>query len=241
MKFISRSERFAVVGVRTFSHPALLSRLSSLFLVFAALACGVGRFAAAQENVPKSPRYVRTPSGSLLAVPAGHELTASASTKAQAASTSASGPLIYTIAGGGTGGYSGDGGPATEAGLTTPQSVAVDNAGNVYIADGYDYVVRKIAAATGIINTVVGTGTAGYSGDGGPATSAQIGEAQDVEISLALDASGNLYIADTANNVIREVSASTGVITTIAGTGTEGGGRRWRSRYQRQFACTQAN
>ena len=121
---------------------------------------------------------------------------------------------ITAVAGNGTPGYTGDNGPATSAELNSPGGVAVDSAGNVYISDTNNSVVRKVAAATGIITTVAGNGTKGYSGNSGAATSAQLA----YPYGLALDGSGNLYIADTFNAVIRKVTASTGVITTVAGT-----------------------
>lgn len=124
---------------------------------------------------------------------------------------------ITTIAGTGTQGFSGDGGPATSAELDSPQGLAVDAAGNLYIADTHNQRIRKISAATGIITTVAGTGTAGYSGDSGPAISARL----DLPTAIALDAAGNLYVADSANHRIRRVSA-TGIITTVAGNGIEG-------------------
>ena len=206
----------------------------------------------------------------------------------------ASSGVITTIAGDGTAGYSGDGGPATSAQLNSPWGVAVDGADNVYIADTGNHVIREVAAATGVISTVAGrggwdgydvvdggpatsssfndpTGVAvdssgnlyiteacpnvnavfevpdanvtqfgqkmtagdiytiagdgiwgptswGYSGDGGPATSAKLED----PMGVAVDAAGDVYIADTSNSVVREVVASTGVITTIAGDGTEG-------------------
>jgi sugar lactone lactonase YvrE len=123
--------------------------------------------------------------------------------------------FIYTFAGDGTNGYSGDGGPATVADLNTPLGTVSDSAGNFYIADAYNNVIRKVAAGTGVITTVAGTGIAGYSGDNGPATSAQLNYPEGV----ALDSNGNLYIADSGNAVIRMVSVSTGVITTFAGSG----------------------
>ena len=108
----------------------------------------------------------------------------------------------------------GDGCPATSAGLDFPEGVAVDSAGNLFIADIYNQVIRKVDAATGIIQSVAGTpGTCGFSGDGGPATSSQLCYPSDV----AVDASGNLFIADTQNGLLREVLASTGIIQTIAG------------------------
>lgn len=122
---------------------------------------------------------------------------------------------ISTVAGNGSGTYSGDGGPATSAGIYSPSSIALDAAGNLYIADSVSRI-RKVSA-NGIITTVAGGGTCGsmYCGDGGPATSAMLNGPQGV----AVDASGNLYIADTDNEVVRKVSAN-GTITTIAGGGS---------------------
>ncbi len=122
--------------------------------------------------------------------------------------------IITTVAGTGTGGFSGDGGPATSAQIRYPGSVALDASGNLYIAANHR--IRKVDTA-GVITTVAGTGTQGYSGDGGAATSAQI----RYPSSVALDASGNLYIAD-GNHRIRKVDASTGNISTVAGTGVQG-------------------
>jgi hypothetical protein len=127
--------------------------------------------------------------------------------------------IITTYAGDGTAGYSGDGGPATGAELSLPFGSAVDGSGNLYIADYDDNVIRKVTAATGIITTYVGNGTAGYSGDGGPATSAELGHPYGV----ATDAAGNLYIADYFNCLVRKVTVATGVITTVAGDTTGAG------------------
>jgi uncharacterized repeat protein (TIGR01451 family) len=124
--------------------------------------------------------------------------------------------IITTVAGNGSLGYSGDGGPATSAGLDRPSGVAVDASGNLYIADDFNERIRKVSTA-GIITTVAGNGSYGYSGDGGPATSAQLLNPQGV----AVDASGNLYIADTYDNRVRKVSAA-GIITTVAGAGPYG-------------------
>jgi sugar lactone lactonase YvrE len=128
---------------------------------------------------------------------------------------SASG-VITTVAGNGVGGYSGDGGPATSARLNGPSGVAVDAAGNLFIADTYNLRIREVSVS-GVITTVAGNGTQGYSGDGGPATSAQLNR----PFRVAVDAAGDLFIADTYNQRVREVSVS-GVITTVAGNGTQG-------------------
>ena len=125
---------------------------------------------------------------------------------------------ISTYAGSGTQGFTGDNGLATGADLSAPVAVAVDAAGNVYIADSTNNVVRKVTAATGKIATYAGTAAVpGYTGDGGAATSATLTN----PYGLAVDASGNLYIADLGNNVIRKVT-STGTISTVAGNNAQG-------------------
>src|ERR1700749_2135261 len=119
--------------------------------------------------------------------------------------------VINRIAGTGTAGL-GKGASAAHSALDHPQNVAVDAQGDVFIADTYNNRVVKVTAK-GKMTTVAGSGVAGYSGDGGRAASARLNE----PTGLALDAKGNLYIADSANNVIRRVDAKTGVITTVAG------------------------
>ena len=126
--------------------------------------------------------------------------------------------IIYTVAGSGMCGYSGDGQEAAFAQLSHPYNIFTDQKRNIFIADSGNNVVREVVAATGIIQTVAGNGTAGYSGDGGPATSAQLNFPQD----LSLDDSGNILIADTGNFVVREIVAATGNIHTVAGNGTGG-------------------
>jgi uncharacterized protein (TIGR03437 family) len=119
--------------------------------------------------------------------------------------------VVTAVAGNGTKGFSGDNGPATSAQLNSPISVAVDTAGNLYIADGNNNRVRKVA--NGVITTIAGSASGGFSGDNGPATSAQL-----YPVGVAVDSSGNLYISDTYNQRIRKVA--NGVITTVAGNGT---------------------
>jgi TonB family protein len=120
--------------------------------------------------------------------------------------------VITTVAGNGTQGFSGDGGPATSAKLNDPSGVAVDTAGSLFIADSSNNRIRKVTP-DGVISTVAGNGSAGYSGDGGPATTAQLNSLGGV----AVDTAGNLFIADSGNNCVRKVTTS-GVINTIAGT-----------------------
>jgi len=143
--------------------------------------------------------------------------------------------IIKTVAGNRIVGYSGDGGPATQAELSSPQGVAVDNSGDIFIADAGNFVIREVVAATGMIQTVAGiAGTSGYSGDGGPATQAELGS----PAGLFVDGSGNLFIADGyilgcatypeplcepyGGGTIRKIDAKTGNIQTVAGNGTLG-------------------
>ena len=125
--------------------------------------------------------------------------------------------ILTRIAGTGNEAYNGDNIPATSASLYIPADVCVDTAGNIYLADGSNRRVRKIDASTGIITTFAGRGIMGNSGDGGPATDAELSAA-----GVMLDAGGNLYITDWGNKCIRKVDALTGIISTIAGTGAIG-------------------
>ena len=131
--------------------------------------------------------------------------------------------IITTFAGSGpggyySGGYSGDGGPATSARLNLPGEIALDTNGNLFIADSQNGRVRRVDASTGIITTVAGNGGFTFSGDGGLATAASLNHPAGV----ALDTNGNLFIADAYNCRVRRVDASTGIITTFAGSGQSG-------------------
>ncbi|MBI2355311.1 MAG: hypothetical protein HYV06_09830, partial [Deltaproteobacteria bacterium] len=125
---------------------------------------------------------------------------------------------ITTVAGNGSIGFSVDGSAATAAGLNLPRGVALDSAGNLYIADDLNHRIRRVAAGSGIITTVAGNGSRGSSGDRGGATAAQLNN----PVGVALDSAGNLYIADTSNYRIRKVTAESGIITTVAGNGSRG-------------------
>ena len=137
---------------------------------------------------------------------------------------------VSTVAGNGDFGYGGDGGPAASARLNTPSGIAVDGAGNIFIADSGNYRIRKVDADSGIISTVAGNGEAApreedsaegnSSGDGGPAVAARLGN----PVSIAADGAGNLFIADSGNHSIRKVDADSGVISTVAGNGQYGYG-----------------
>lgn len=123
---------------------------------------------------------------------------------------------ITTVAGTGSSGSSGDGGPATSARTRNPKGLLL-HGGGLYFSS-LEHKVRRVDLVTGIITTVAGTGAAGYSGDGGPAVRATLDSPQ----RIVADPAGNIYVADSGNNAVRRVDASTGVITTVAGTGVAG-------------------
>lgn len=125
---------------------------------------------------------------------------------------------IETAAGDGVAGYYGDGGPATAAELDLPGGLVFDSAGDLFIADVFNNVVREVVKSTGEIITVAGNGTSGFDGDNGPAIDAELNDPS----GLAFDSAGDLFIADAGNNVVREVVAATGNIITFAGNGSAG-------------------
>lgn len=125
---------------------------------------------------------------------------------------------ITTVAGTGRSGYAGDGGPAAAAQLSRPTGIATDSKGNLYIADAAAAVIRKVDARTRVISTVAGTGVAGFSGDNAPAAAAQLNDPE----GISADTHGNLFIADTGNQRVREVAVRNGIITTIAGDRIQG-------------------
>ena len=128
---------------------------------------------------------------------------------------------IETVIGTGEAGYAGDGGPAGAALLREPFMVSFDSAGNIYLAESRNHCVRRVDRETGVITTIVGNGNAGYSGDGGPAVAATLNE----PYSLTVDQqSGDIYIVDRLNAAVRKVDGTTGLISTVAGTGEPGYG-----------------
>ena len=126
--------------------------------------------------------------------------------------------VITTVAGSGKKGYSGDGGPATEASLNEPYEVRFDRTGNMYFVEMQNHVVRRVDSKTRLITTVAGTGAAGFSGDGGSARQAQFKQPH----SLAFDRQGHLLVCDIGNHRIRKIDLRTGVIETLAGNGKRG-------------------
>lgn len=124
---------------------------------------------------------------------------------------------ITTVAGTGERGYSGDGGLATDAAMNMPHELCFDRAGNIYVVERDSHAVRKIDRDSGVISTVAGTGEAGFSGDGGPATQAQLQQPH----SIAFDSNGDLLICDIRNHRIRRLNLDTGIIDTFAGTGAQ--------------------
>lgn len=126
--------------------------------------------------------------------------------------------IITTIAGTGTGGYNGDGIAATAAQINGPCGIIFDNAGNIYFVEYSGHRIRKITISSGLITTIAGTGTAGFSGDSGAATAAQL----NFPAYISFDPAGNMYIGDAANQRVRKITKSTGIISTIAGTGAAG-------------------
>ena len=126
--------------------------------------------------------------------------------------------VITTLAGTGVGGFTGDGGPATSAGLAIPHGLTLDGSGHVIIADTGNHRIRRVAVDSGIITTLAGNGVPGFGGDGGYATSASL----HTPVEVAVDDSGSVLIADHRNHRIRHVAATTGTITTLAGSGVGG-------------------
>lgn len=126
-------------------------------------------------------------------------------------------PTIFSLAGTGEQGFSGDGGAATAAKLDQPFDVAYDRDGHLYFSDTFNHRIRKVDAKTGTISTVAGSGAKGFGGDGGPATDAKL----DEPYGIVFDKANNLYIVDRLNRRIRKVESSTGVMSTVAGDGSK--------------------
>ncbi|MBI3662703.1 MAG: SMP-30/gluconolactonase/LRE family protein [Acidobacteria bacterium] len=193
-------------------HPVCLILASSFFLCAHAGAQGIITTVAGggPNNMPALSASLSQPSG--VATDAAGNMYVVTGFANFVFKVDAVGRLTI-LAGNGTLGFGGDGGPASNAVLSAPNQVAVDSAGNVFIADTWNHRIRRVEAATGIITTVAGNGNWAFSGDGGPATGASLA----LPSGIALDAAGNLFIADRSNNRIRRVEAASGVISTVAG------------------------
>lgn len=176
---------------------------------------GTGEDGFSGDDGPATEARFRNPTA-ILATPSG-ELYVSDSSNGRIRKVAADG-TITTIAGTGALARSGDGGPAKSAAIGNPRGLVLDSEGNLYFSDSFNHVVRRIAAADQVITTVAGSGQLGFAGDGGAATSARL----QTPLGLAIDATGNLFIADSQNQRIRRVDAATGVITTFAGSGQTG-------------------
>ena len=124
---------------------------------------------------------------------------------------------LSTVAGSGTKGYSGDGGPALKADLNEPYEVRFDKQGNMYFVEMPNHLIRRVDAKTGVISTIAGTGQPGFAGDGGPAVKAQFNRPHSIEF----DGHGSLYVADISNHRIRRIDLAKGTIETFSGTGSQ--------------------
>ena len=122
---------------------------------------------------------------------------------------------LTTIAGSGDKAYAGDGGPALEASFSAPHEIRFDETGNLFVVERDAHVVRRIDAGTGIVSTVAGTGVPGFSGDGGPATAAELSRPH----SIALDSTGGILVCDIGNHRVRRIDLASGIISTLSGTG----------------------
>jgi DNA-binding beta-propeller fold protein YncE len=126
--------------------------------------------------------------------------------------------IIQTVLGNGEEGWAGDGGPATQAACQEPYMCAFDTQGNMFVCMGRNHIIRRMDAKTSIITSLAGTGEAGYTGDGGPAQSATF----DMPYALTVDTNGDIYIAERRNAIVRKIDGTTGMVTTLAGTGEIG-------------------
>ena len=177
---------------------------------------GDGELLYRQDNVPATTTPIYLPQGVVADASGAFYIADTNNNRIRKVDTSGT---ITTVAGTGLAGYAGDGGPATAAQISLPSGITLDGAGNIYFADDGNNIIRRVDANTGIITTIVGVPMKqGYTGDGGAGTAAYLSSPR----GIAFDATGNLYIADTGNNVVRKVNASTGIITTVAGNGTAG-------------------
>lgn len=203
--FMKSTVAIAIVAAATLcSPPARAQTISTV--------AGDGALAFAGDGGPATSAALNLPKGMAIDASGALYIADSGNFRVRRVSNG----MITTVAGNGFDGFSGDGGPATSASFSDVSAVVVDPAGNLYIADPDNRRIRKVTPA-GIVSTYAGIGVEGFSGDGGPATSAMIGRPE----AMALDGSGNLYFADSTRQRIRKLDAN-GTITTVAGNGIEG-------------------
>lgn len=177
---------------------------------------GIGSYGFSGDGGPATAAEIFYPYG--LVVDAAHDVYFADEDNYRIRKVTYSTGIINTLAGNGTMGYNNDGIQATAAELNYPTGVALDEMGNVYISDYGNHRIRMVDISNGIISTYAGDGTPGSNGDGSPATAAQL----NYPAGVAFDINGNLYIADEHNNKVREVDSLTGIITTVAGNGAVG-------------------
>lgn len=175
---------------------------------------GTGNANSTGDNGLASSATLNTPAG--LAIDLNKNLYIADSANNKVRKINLTTGIITTFAGTGTASSTGDGGQATDATLNQPFGLSIDRFGNLYIADRSSFKIRKVSLITNVISTVAGTGVSGFSGDGGQATSANIGDIT----GITTDEVGNIYLSDNTNNRVRKVSIPSGIITTIAGNGT---------------------
>jgi large repetitive protein len=199
----------AVLGI-TYVSGIGLGGLSVLFPGWIVTAAGSGEWKVAQDG-PALSAGLYLPTSVALDEAGNMYIADSLHNRIRKVDTT---QTMSTIAGTGAASYTGDGGPAVNATLNTPSGIALDGAGNLFIADTGNNLVRVIELSTGIIRTVAGMGTQGNTGDNGPATSAQLNQ----PLGITVDIAGNLFIADTGNNRIRRVDVYSSVITNFAGS-----------------------
>ena len=196
----------------------LLTFLSSSLLVandgLITTIVGTGQAGSLASGIPATTAQITSPAG--IWVDASNNLFIADSGNNRVVRVDAVSGTLTLVAGNGTAASSGDSGLATLASLNGPIAVALDRAGNLYIAETGGHRIRVVNAKTGVITTFAGTGADGFGGDGGPATSAVLG----LPWGLAFDSAGDLYFADIQNNRIRCINAQTGIITTVAGNGS---------------------
>ncbi len=208
MPRLRASSRLAIL--LTFLSSSLLSANDGLITTIA----GTGQGGSTATGIPATTAQITTPGG--ICADASNNLFIADGSNNRVVRVDAVTGILTLVAGNGTASSTGDGGPAPLASIYSPMSVALDGAGNLYIAEFGGNRIRRVDHQTGVITTMAGTGMAGFGGDGGLATSAAINRVA----GIAFDSTGDLYFADFGNNRVRRIDAQTGIVTTVAGNGS---------------------